>query len=117
VPQGYVLFPTEYCLYINDTLQTPGVYLALIADDAYVYTTVRKEIYVLRKLQRGLTSMESSCGRCNIKINEEKNQAIYFSHRRTPVEAFLTLKGRQVPFVNHVKYFYVFFIDLHGDYI
>jgi hypothetical protein len=32
VPRGSVLFPTLYRLYINDTPQTLGVYLALFAD-------------------------------------------------------------------------------------
>jgi hypothetical protein len=31
-------------------------------------------------------------------------QAICFSHRYTPVEASLTLKGRHIPFTNHMKY-------------
>jgi hypothetical protein len=53
--------------------------------------------------------MESWCERWNIKINEEKTQTIYFSHRRTAVEAFLTLKGRQIPFTNYVKYVGVIF--------
>jgi len=39
-----------------------------------------------------------------MKINEDKTQGIYFSNRRRPVEAFLTLKGWQIPFVNHMKY-------------
>jgi hypothetical protein len=55
VPQGSVLSPTLYSLYINDTPQTPGVYLGLFADDTCIYTTDRKEGYVLRKLQRGLS--------------------------------------------------------------
>jgi hypothetical protein len=36
VPQGSVLYPTLYNLYINDTLQTIGVNLALFADDTYL---------------------------------------------------------------------------------
>jgi hypothetical protein len=44
-----------------------------------------------------------------LKINEEKAQAIYFSHRHTPVEALLTMKGRHIPFANHVKYLGVIF--------
>jgi hypothetical protein len=47
--------------------------------------------------------MESWCERWNIKINEDKTRAIYFSHRRRPVEAYLTLKGRHIPFVNSMK--------------
>jgi hypothetical protein len=92
VLQGSVLSTTLYSLYINDTPQTPGVYLATFADDTCIYTTDRKEGYVLRKLQHGTTSMESRCERWNIKINEDKNQVIYFSHRRRPIETFLTLK-------------------------
>jgi len=55
VPQGTVLSST---LYINDTTQTPGVNLALFADDTCIYTTDREDGYVLRKLQRGLTALE-----------------------------------------------------------
>jgi hypothetical protein len=68
-----------------------------------MYATERKEGYVLRKLQRGLTAMEAWCERWNIKINEDKTQAIYFSHRRAPVGTHLTLKGRNIPFVKEVK--------------
>jgi hypothetical protein len=78
VPQGSILAPTAYSLYINDIPQTPGVYLALFADDTCIYTTDRKEGHVLRKLQRGLTSMESWCEHWNIKINEDTTQAIYY---------------------------------------
>jgi hypothetical protein len=104
VPQGSVLPLT-----LNDTPQTQGVYLALFADDTCIYTTDREEGYVLRKQRQGLTSMESWCERWNIKIKEDKTQVMYFSHRRTLVQAFLTLKGQHVPFVNHVKYLSVIF--------
>jgi hypothetical protein len=36
-------------------------------------------------------------------------QIIYISHRRRPPEAHLTLNGRNIPFVNHVKYLCVIF--------
>jgi hypothetical protein len=96
--------PNLYSLYINDTPQAPGVYLVLFADDTCIYTTDCKEGYILRKVQCGLTSMKLWCEDWNIKNNENKTQAIYFSHQCRPVEAFLTLKGWQIPFVNHMKY-------------
>jgi hypothetical protein len=74
-----------------------------------VYMTDRKEGYVLRELQRGLTSMDSWCERWNMQINEDKTQAICFSHRRSQVEAYLILKGRCIPFGNNVKYLGVIF--------
>jgi hypothetical protein len=57
VPQGSVLSPTLYTLFINDAPQTPGVNLALFADDTCLYATDHKEDYVLRKIQRGLDPM------------------------------------------------------------
>jgi hypothetical protein len=59
VPQGSKLSPALYSSYVNDVLQTPGVYLALLADDTRLYATDRKEGFVLRKLQRSLSSMET----------------------------------------------------------
>jgi hypothetical protein len=35
--QGSVPSPTLYSMYINDTPQTPGVHLALFADDICMY--------------------------------------------------------------------------------
>jgi hypothetical protein len=77
VPQGSVLSPTLYSLYINDTLQAIGVHLALFADDTGLYATDRKEGYIVRKLQRGLDTLAALCERWNIKINEDKTRAIY----------------------------------------
>jgi hypothetical protein len=53
VPQGSVLSPTLYSLYINYMPQTLEVYLGLFADDTCIYVNDRKEGYVLRKPQRG----------------------------------------------------------------
>jgi hypothetical protein len=57
-------------MYINDTPQTRCVYLGLFADDTCIYATDRKEGYLLRKLQRQLTAIDTWCERWNIKINE-----------------------------------------------
>jgi hypothetical protein len=45
----------------------------------------------------------------NIKINEEKTRAIYFSHQRRLPDSLLTLNGQNIPFVNNVKYLGVIF--------
>jgi hypothetical protein len=109
VPQGSILSPTLYNLYINDTLQTVGVNLGLFADDTCLYATERKEGYVLRKVQHGLNSMSACCECWNIKINEDKTQMIYFSHQRRLPDSLLTLNGRNIPIVNSVKYLGVVF--------
>jgi hypothetical protein len=40
----------------------------------------------------------------NIKINEEKGRAIYFCRGLSLAKTYFTLIGRNIPFVNHVKY-------------
>jgi hypothetical protein len=39
------------------------VFTALFADNNCLYATDRKEGFIVRKLQRGLSSMETWCGR------------------------------------------------------
>lgn len=89
--------------------QNAGVFLALFAVDKCLYCADRKEGYVLRKLQRGLSSMDSWCERSGIKIDEDKTWAMCFSRSLKPVDACLTLNGREILFTNEVKYFGVFF--------
>jgi hypothetical protein len=96
-------------MYINYTPQAIGVYLALFADDTCLYATERKEGYVLRKPQRGLNSMVEWSKRWNIRINEDKTQTIYFSHRIRPSESLLTINGQNILFVHNVKYLGVIF--------
>jgi hypothetical protein len=113
VPQDSVLSPTLFnmCIYmyINDAPQTRGVHLALFADDTCLYATDFKEGFIVRKLQRGLNSMETWCERWNFKINEDKTRRIYFSRSRRPPESHLTINGRDIPFVISAKYLGVLF--------
>jgi hypothetical protein len=74
-----------------------------------LYATDRKEGFVVRKLQRGLSSMETRCERWNIKINEDKTRGIYFSRSLRQPGSHLTLNVRNIPFVNSVKYLGVIF--------
>jgi hypothetical protein len=73
-----------------------------------MYATDRKEHYVLRKLQHCLNSVETWFKCWNIKIDVDKTRAVYICHRLRPPEVHLTLNGRNIPFVNHVKYLIIF---------
>jgi hypothetical protein len=39
-----------------------------------------------------------------MKLIEDNFQTIYISHRLTPSKAHLTMKGRNIPFVNYAKF-------------
>jgi hypothetical protein len=90
-PQGSVLSPNLYNMHINDAPQTSGAYLALFADDTCLYATDRKEGFVVRKLQRGLSSIEIWCERWDIQINEERIRGFTFFRSRRPPVSHLTL--------------------------
>jgi hypothetical protein len=66
--------------------------------------TDRKEGYVLRKLQGGLSAIETWYECWNIKINEDKTQAFSSLIELGPLEAHRTLNGLNISFINHVKY-------------
>jgi hypothetical protein len=65
---------------------------------------VTKKGYALRKLQRGLSSIETCCKSSNIKINGHKNWFVYFSPRLRPPEVNLGLDERNTSVVNYVKH-------------
>jgi hypothetical protein len=48
--------------------------------------------------------MAAWCERLTIEINEDKTRTTYFTHRNRPPDSLLTLNGRNIPFVNSVKY-------------
>jgi hypothetical protein len=57
-PQGSVLAPVLYSLYINDAPVAPGIDLVLFADDTRLHATEKHERRVLCKLQLGLTAVK-----------------------------------------------------------
>jgi len=100
----HLMYKTEW-LHINYTLPHPrsiSLSVLMMCVHARMCTYARKEGYVLRKLQCGLTSLESWCEYWNTKINEERTQVIYLSHWYRPIEAHLTLKGWNMPFISHI---------------
>jgi hypothetical protein len=48
--------------------------------------------------------MSAWCEHWNIKINEDKTQAIHFSHQRRLPDSLFILNGQNIPFANSVKY-------------
>jgi hypothetical protein len=68
----------------------------------YVHASDRKDCS--QKVAPRSQWTETWCECWNIKINKDKTQAIHFSPRLRPAEAHLRLNGRNIPFVNHIKY-------------
>jgi hypothetical protein len=68
-------------------------------------------MYIYNRTQRGLRSQKAVTRSHLTGVvvwtlehkEEDKSQAIYFSHRRRSVEAYFTVEGRDIPFVNNAK--------------
>jgi hypothetical protein len=94
VPQGSVLSPTLYILFINDMPQTPGVSPGLFADETYIYIYIyicdnRKEGYVLKKLQQGLSAIGNWCEPWNIEIMKIRRRQSTFHIDLGPMKLIL----------------------------
>lgn len=110
VPQGSVLSPLLFSLYINDIPRSPQVELALFADDTALYHSGYHAGYVIRALQRAVTDLGEWFRRWRIEVNPEKSAAVYFTRgvfasqtsrlRLDPI----TLYGRPIPWEKTAKY-------------
>lgn len=104
VPQGSVLAPVLYNIFTHDIPSEPGVHLALYADDTAVYTSAVNIKFAIPRLQRGLNRVVEWCQQWNIKINNNKTQAIVFTKRKPRTIPRLQLQGRLLPLQNTTKY-------------
>ena len=106
VPQGSVISPTLFNLYINDIPQDPQTQLYLYADDTAIASQSLFPSRAVRAVNRHLETLEAWFRLWNLKANPPKSQAIMFSrNRRSPKHLkFLTLAGSKIPWTKYVKY-------------
>ena len=104
VPQGAILAPALYALYINDIPTTPQVETALFADDTALFSALKSGNFAVRALQRGLTAVADWCALWNIKINEEKTAYVLFTAKRRLPTVELVLNNIILVPTNNVKY-------------
>lgn len=110
VPQGSVLSPTLFSLYVQDVPRTPYVELALYADDTALYYTSRKRARVCQVLQKAVTDLGEWALKWRIEMNPEKSAAVLFSRGKTRADRAssslpeITLFDRPIPWENKVKY-------------
>lgn len=107
VPQGSILSPGLYSIYVSDLRVDPKSETACYADDTAVYASANQTGAICRRLQKSLIRIENFFDKWKIKINPTKTQAVIFPYdgrrRRNPTTQ-LTLNGIQIPFANSAKY-------------
>ena len=101
VPQGSVIGPVLFLIYINDLPCSTESHVRLFADDTIVYTSVNNS----DKLQRDLHQLEAWEKRWDMSFNPSKCEVIRFSRKRKPApQTTYILHNENIPQVNHIKY-------------
>lgn len=104
VPQGSVLGPTLFNIFINDIPRIPGFFLALYADDTALLATSKNPTLLITKLQSTLNTTLEYFRAWKLTINPEKTEAIFFTRTRCRPQHELSVMGHNVPWQKKVKY-------------
>ena len=80
VPQGSVLGPTLFILYINDLFNiVNGVHMTMYADDCVVYYANNRVQSVINLLERNLEYISNWCVSNRLRMNSSKTKVLYTS--------------------------------------
>lgn len=107
VPQGSILGPTLFIIYIHDTPKLPsGVEIATYADDTAVFVSYGKaqNFRARDRLEKGLDIIQKYLCDNKIKINEAKTETITFSHAPHIERQAIRFKGQLLQPKKYIKY-------------
>lgn len=105
VPQGSVLGPTLFLVYIDDvyTCMEPGVTIRLFADDCVIYTPV-KTVDEQTKLNKSLQNIVTWCKKWGMQINTQKTMCMTVTRKKEPLNFTYKLINTSLERVDSVKY-------------
>ncbi|KAJ4435142.1 hypothetical protein ANN_23718 [Periplaneta americana] len=104
VPQGSIIAPHLYSVYVHDMPRSANCKLGLYADDTVYYTSDFNVNNAHIKLQTQLNALETWLTNWRVKVNIEKTQAIIFTHRKPKKPECLRLFSENIDYKNEVKY-------------
>ena len=110
VPQGSILGPLLFCLYINDLplcLKGLNVTCDIFADDNSLHTHDRKLEVVNANLQEGLLRIDNWCKRNKMMLNPDKTKSMVITtrqkHQLKPLILDLRLNDKKIEQVESHK--------------
>jgi hypothetical protein len=103
IPQGTVLGPLLFLLYINDLPAAVKSTARLFADDCLLYRKIKSE-EDRRILQQDLDTLQKWEDQWLMRFNPEKCEVLQVTSRRTQQESKYTIHGQVLNNVNSAKY-------------
>lgn len=103
VPQGSVLGPLLFLIFINDITSNIDSQIRLFADDCVIYREIDSSEDSL-KLQVDLQQIEVWCNKWGMSLNYSKCKAMHITRRTHRIEHHYTLSSSQIETVEEYKY-------------
>ena len=103
VPQGSVLGPVLFLVYINDLPSTTDSEVRLFADDTIIYREVKSE-RDCRALQEDLIKLESWEKDWQMEFHPDKCNVMHITRKRKPISFTYMLHGQPLKDVTQAKY-------------
>ena len=82
VPQGSILGPLLFLLYINDIVENINSSIRLFADDTTLYTIVDNPLHAANRLNSDLSQIHQWATKWLVTFNPSKSESIIFSRKR-----------------------------------
>lgn len=104
VPQGGILGPLLYIIFMYDLPTHARTKLSIFADDTAVRATSGNADLAAKWVQEHLTALSTYFDLWKIKLSVAKCQIIHFSKTTTTVVPQICISGEHLPVVKKVKY-------------
>jgi hypothetical protein len=111
VPQGSVLGPLLFNIYINDIASISHVETILFADDAVFYIERQKFDDAVESMRNFLISLSQWLAGSRLTAHENKTKLMLFSARLRPDLPVVTFNGKALEWVRSIKYLGVIIDD------
>jgi hypothetical protein len=111
VPQGSILGPILFSLYINDLpLNIMGSKIVLFADDTNILVSDENINNLQYKLNNVMTELQTWFTLNNLVINIEKTLAMSFhtTQNKKPLLPHVIFEGRDIPYNNETKFWGIY---------
>ena len=110
VPQGSILSPLLFIIFIMDLPEMPNTKVSAFADDICFFTVAKTYNQAINQMQNALNMFKEWCDKWSIKINVEKTHSQYFTRKRNVGPPRLTYGTTQIEYKRVCK-----FLGLHFD--
>lgn len=104
VPQGSVLGPLLFLIFINDAPKVSKVDESIFADDKLFFASSFRISAIAKRLQQAWAVNKRYFHKWKIKINDSKTEAILFTKRRPLISDYVYCGDLKIEWLDKVKY-------------